>query len=214
MFQTIISALAVFVSTSIDYVIILTIILSQSQTKKNEGHVAGGLYLGTALLVIISLVAAFVLNYIPEEWMTGFLGLIPIILGIRVAIGKGKEEEEEEEEEGEEKEIVEKLESRKSTQMFWTIALITIASGGDNLGIYIPYFATLSGADIALVLIIFAIATAVLFFLGKRLSTIPFIHSTLEKYEKVIVPIVYIALGIFIMIENGTITKILQLIGG
>ena len=85
---------------------------------------------------------------------------------------------------------------------------------GDNLGIYIPYFATLSGADIALVLIIFAIATAVLFFLGKRLSTIPFIHSTLEKYEKVIVPIVYIALGIFIMIENGTITKILQLIGG
>lgn len=210
MFQTIISALAVFISTSIDYAVILTIILSQTRTKKNEGHVAGGLYLGTAILVIVSLVAAFVLNYIPEDWMIGFLGLIPLILGIRVAISRGKEEEEE----GEEKEIVEKLESRKSTQLFWTIALITIASGGDNLGIYIPYFATLSAGEIATALIIFAISTAVLFFLGKRLSTIPFIHSTLEKYEKLIVPIVYIALGVFIMIESGTIAKILQLIGG
>jgi cadmium resistance transport/sequestration family protein len=210
MFQTIISALAVFISTSIDYAVILTIILSQTRTRKNEGHVAGGLYLGTAILVIVSLVAAFVLNYIPEDWMIGFLGLIPLILGIRVAISRGKEEEEE----GEEKEIVEKLESRKSTQLFWTIALITIASGGDNLGIYIPYFATLSAGEIATALIIFAISTAVLFFLGKRLSTIPFIHSTLEKYEKLIVPIVYIALGVFIMIESGTIAKILQLIGG
>jgi len=210
MFQTIISALAVFISTSIDYAVILTIILSQTRTKKNEGHVAGGLYLGTAILVIVSLVAAFVLNYIPEDWMIGFLGLIPLILGIRVAISRGKEEEEE----GEEKEIVEKLESRKSTQLFWTIALITIASGGDNLGIYIPYFATLSAGEIATALIIFAISTAVLIFLGKRLSTIPFIHSTLEKYEKLIVPIVYIALGVFIMIESGTIAKILQLIRG
>lgn len=165
MFQTIISALAVFISTSIDYAVILTIILSQTRTRKNEGHVAGGLYLGTAILVIVSLVAAFVLNYIPEDWMIGFLGLIPLILGIRVAISRGKEEEEE----GEEKEIVEKLESRKSTQLFWTIALITIASGGDNLGIYIPYFATLSAGEIATALIIFAISTAVLFFSWKEI---------------------------------------------
>jgi cadmium resistance transport/sequestration family protein len=208
--QTIISALAVFVSTSIDYVIILTIIFAQARTRKSTGHIAGGLYLGTGFLVMVSLVAAFVLNYVPEEWMIGFLGLIPLFLGIRVAIKGGEEEEEE----GEENEIVEKLESRKSTQLFWTIALITIASGGDNLGIYIPYFATLSGSEIAVVLIIFAISTAVLCFLGNTLSTIPFISKTLEKYERIIVPIVYIALGIFIMLESGTIARILELIGG
>lgn len=209
MIQTIISALAVFVSTSIDYVIILTIIFAQARTRKSTGHIVGGLYLGTAFLVTVSLVAAFALNYVPEEWMIGFLGFIPLFLGIRVAIKGGKEEEESEEDE-----IVEKLESRKSTQLFWTIALITIASGGDNLGIYIPYFATLSGSDIAVVLTIFAISTAVLCFLGKTLSAIPFISKTLEKYERMIVPIVYIALGIFIMLESGTIARILELVGG
>src|SRR5690606_2841600 len=126
-----------------------------------------------------------------EDWMIGFLGLIPLILGIRVAIKGGKEEKEEEE--GEENEIVEKLESRKSTQLFWTIALITIASGGDNLGIYIPYFATLSGSETAIMLLVFVIPTAALSFLGKKLSTTPLISHTLEKYERIIVPVVYIA---------------------
>jgi cadmium resistance protein CadD (predicted permease) len=71
---------------------------------------------------------AFALHLIPQEWLTGFLGLIPLAIGIKVALSK------EETEEGEAEEIVEKLEARKSTQLFWTIALITIASGGDNLG--------------------------------------------------------------------------------
>ncbi len=211
MTQTIISALLVFISTSIDYVIILTILFSMSRTRKSIGHVVGGLYLGTAFLVTASLVAAFALNYVPEDWMIGFLGLIPLILGIRVAIKGGKEEKEEEE--GEENEIVEKLESRKSTQLFWTIALITIASGGDNLGIYIPYFATLSGSEIAIMLLVFVISTAALSFLGKKLSTIPLISQTLEKYERIIVPVVYIALGIFIMLESRTFAKIFELIG-
>ena len=48
------------------------------------------------LLVGASLVAAYVVNFVPEEWMVGLLGLIPIYLGIRFAIvGEGEEEEEE-----------------------------------------------------------------------------------------------------------------------
>ncbi|BDZ72257.1 hypothetical protein GCM10025861_27740 (plasmid) [Methanobacterium petrolearium] len=69
----------------------------------------------------------YVLNFIPQDWIIGLLGLIPIFLGIRVAF-VGEEEEEEEE-------VVEKLESRGTNRLFWTVALITIASGGDNLGI-------------------------------------------------------------------------------
>ena len=42
----------------------------------------------------------------PEEWMVGLLGLIPIYLGIRFAIvGEGEEEEEE---------IIERLEQSKA----------------------------------------------------------------------------------------------------
>ncbi|HGW2881586.1 TPA: CadD family cadmium resistance transporter [Enterococcus faecium] len=203
MLQNILSALAVYISTSIDYLFILLIFFSQNHTKKGLRQIFFGQYLGTGILVAISLFAAYVLNFIPQDWIIGLLGLIPIYLGIRVAfVG------EEEEEEGE---VVEKLGSRGTNRLFWTVSLITIASGGDNLGIYIPFFTSLSFSEIVTSLIVFAISVAVLCYISYKFAKISFVSETLEKYERIIVPIVFIGLGIFIMIENGTIQTILDL---
>jgi len=201
--QIIFSAIAVYISTSIDYLFILLIIFSQAYTQKGLRQIYFGQYLGTGILVAISLFAAYVLNFIPQDWMIGLLGLIPIYLGIRVAMGS--------EEEAEEEEVVEKLESRGSNRLFWTVALITIASGGDNLGIYIPYFTSLSVSEIVIAIVVFALSIAVLCYISYRLAKISFVSETLEKYERIIVPIVFIGLGIFIMLENGTIQTIFGL---
>lgn len=48
------------------------------------------------MLVAFSLFAAYVLNLIPEDWIIGLLGLIPLYLGIRIAF-KGEQDEDEEE---------------------------------------------------------------------------------------------------------------------
>ena len=203
MLQTIFSAIAVYISTSIDYLFILLIIFSQAYTQKGLRQIYFGQYLGTGILVAISLFAAYVLNFIPQDWMIGLLGLIPIYLGIRVAMGS--------EEEAEEEEVVEKLEARGSNRLFWTVALITIASGGDNLGIYIPYFTSLSVSEIVIAIVVFALSIAVLCYISYRLAKISFVSETLEKYERIIVPIVFIGLGIFIMLENGTIQTLFGL---
>ena len=203
MLQSIFSAIAVYISTSIDYLFILLIIFSQSHTRKGMRHIIWGQYLGTSVLVAVSLFAAYVLNFIPQDWIIGLLGLIPIYLGIRVAV-IGEEEEEEEE-------VVEKLESRGTSRLFWTVALITIASGGDNLGIYIPYFTSLAFSEILIALVVFVISIAILCFISYKLAKISFVSVTLEKYERIIVPIVFIGLGIFILVENGTIQTLLGL---
>jgi len=200
--QSIFSAIAVYISTSIDYLFILLIIFSQSHTQKGIRHIFWGQYLGTGILVAVSLFAAYVLNFIPQDWIIGLLGLIPIYLGIRVAV-IGEEEEEEEEE------VVEKLESRGTSRLFWTVALITIASGGDNLGIYIPYFTSLAFSEILIALVVFVISIAILCFISYKLAKISFVSETLEKYERIIIPIVFIGLGIFILVENGTIQTLL-----
>ncbi|MFS1234648.1 CadD family cadmium resistance transporter [Enterococcus lactis] len=202
MLQSIFSAIAVYISTSIDYLFILLIIFSQSHTKKGLRQIFWGQYLGTGILVAVSLFAAYVLNFIPQDWIIGLLGLIPIYLGIRVAV-IGEEEEEEEEE------VVEKLESRGTSRLFWTVALITIASGGDNLGIYIPYFTSLAFSEILIALVVFVISIAILCFISYKLAKISFVSETLEKYERIIIPIVFIGLGIFILVENGTIQTLL-----
>ncbi|GAA0361598.1 hypothetical protein GCM10008932_12750 [Alkalibacterium iburiense] len=132
MIRTIVSAAGVFVSTSIDYLFILIILFAQKNYGTQKGQIYTGQFLGTGILVGASLVAVYFVNFLPEQWMIGLLGFIPIYLGIRFAI-IGEEDEEEEE-------IIHKLEERGSNRLFWTVTLLTIASGGDNLSIYIPYF--------------------------------------------------------------------------
>ena len=203
--QTIISAIGVYISTSIDYLIVLIILFAQLSQNKQKWHIYAGQYLGTGLLVGVSLVAAYVVNFVPEAWMVGLLGLIPIYLGIRFAIvGEGEEEEEEE--------IIERLEQSKATQLFWTVTLLTIASGGDNLGIYIPYFASLDWAQTLVALLVFAIGVIIFCELSRVLSSIPLISETIEKYKRIIVPLVFIPLGLYIMYESGTIETFLNFI--
>ncbi|MEN2181057.1 CadD family cadmium resistance transporter [Streptococcus pneumoniae] len=200
--QTIISAIGVYISTSIDYLIILIILFAQLSQNKQKWHIYAGQYLGTGLLVGASLVAAYVVNFVPEEWMVGLLGLIPIYLGIRFAIvGEDAEEEEEE--------IIERLEQSKANQLFWTVTLLTIASGGDNLGIYIPYFASLDWSQTLVALLVFVIGIIIFCEINRVLSSIPLIFETIEKYERIIVPLVFILLGLYIMYENGTIETFL-----
>ena len=203
--QTIISAIGVYISTSIDYLIVLIILFAQISQNKQKWHIYAGQYLGTGLLVGVSLVAAYVVNFVPEAWMVGLLGLIPIYLGIRFAIvGEGEEEEEEE--------IIERLEQSKANQLFWTVTLLTIASGGDNLGIYIPYFASLDWSQTLVALLVFAIGIIIFCELSRVLSSIPLISETIEKYERIIVPSVFIPLGLYIMYESGTIETFLNFI--
>ncbi|CTJ27390.1 CadD family cadmium resistance transporter [Streptococcus pneumoniae] len=200
--QTIISAIGVYISTSIDYLIILIILFAQLSQNKQKWHIYAGQYLGTGLLVGASLVAAYVVNFVPEEWMVGLLGLIPIYLGIRFAIvGEDAEEEEEE--------IIERLEQSKANQLFWTVTLLTIASGGDNLGIYIPYFASLDWSQTLVALLVFVIGIIIFCEISRVLSSIPLIFETIEKYERIIVPLVFILLGLYIMYENDTIETFL-----
>lgn len=204
--QTIISAIGVYISTSIDYLIVLIILFAQLSQNKQKWHIYAGQYLGTGLLVGVSLVAAYVVNFVPEAWMVGLLGLIPIYLGIRFAIvGEGEEEEEEEE-------TIERLEQSKANQLFWTVTLLTIASGGDNLGIYIPYFASLDWAQTLVALLVFAIGVIIFCKLSQVLSSIPLISETIEKYTRIIVPLVFIPLGLYIMYESGTIETFLNFI--
>ncbi|HGK0499026.1 TPA: CadD family cadmium resistance transporter [Streptococcus pneumoniae] len=200
--QTIISAIGVYISTSIDYLIILIILFAQLSQNKQKWHIYAGQYLGTGLLVGASLVAAYVVNFVPEEWMVGLLGLIPIYLGIRFAIvGEDAEEEEEE--------IIQRLEQSKANQLFWIVTLLTIASGGDNLGIYIPYFASLDWSQTLVALLVFVIGIIIFCEISRVLSSIPLIFETIEKYERIIVPLVFILLGLYIMYENGTIETFL-----
>lgn len=158
--------------------------------------VVWGQYLGTTALIIVSLLAAFGLSFVPQDWIIGLLGLVPIALGLRVAFKK--------EEEAEEDEVMDS--ARKYRSVILSMALLTIASGGDNIGVYVPLFSSLTAPKILVTVVVFYILVAVLCLASYRLANFKYVRETIEKYERIIVPVVLIGLGIMILSENGTFT--------
>ena len=86
MFQTIVTAAILYIATALDLLVILLMFFARAKTRKEYRDIYIGQYVGSVALIVISLFFAFVLNYVPEKWILGLLGLIPIYLGIKVAI--------------------------------------------------------------------------------------------------------------------------------
>ena len=136
MIPTILTAAAVYVATGIDYLIIL--ILLFSQIKKGQAkHIWIGQYIGTAIIIAASLLVALGITWlVPQQWILGLLGLIPLLLGIKIWI-KGEEEEEE-------SNILSLFSSNRFNQLYLTVTFIVLASSADDFSIYIPYFTALN----------------------------------------------------------------------
>mgnify|MGYP001770233142 CR=1 FL=1 len=196
MITTILTAAVVYVATGIDYLVILILLFSQIK-KGQEKHIWIGKYIGTILVIGASLVVALgVANLIPQQWVIGILGLLPLYLGIKIWI-KGEEDEDE-------GKILSIFSSGRFNQLWVSVTFIVLASSADDFSIYVPYFTTLNATELVVTIIVILIMIGVLLYAGYRLAHLNFVEEKIEKYQRWIVPIVFIALGIYIMFENGT----------
>ncbi|UOH68032.1 CadD family cadmium resistance transporter [Staphylococcus epidermidis] len=204
MIQTIVTAAILYIATAVDLLVILLIFFAKAKTKKEYRDIYIGQYVGSVALIVISLFFAFVLNYVPEKWILGLLGLIPIYLGIKVAIYGDSDGEERAKKE---------LNEKGLSKLVGTIAIVTIAScGADNIGLFVPYFVTLSVTNLLITLFVFLILIFFLVFAAQKLANIPGVGEIVEKFGRWIMAVIYIALGLFIIIENDTIQTILGFI--
>ena len=204
MIQTIVTAAILYIATALDLLVILLMFFARAKTRKEYRDIYIGQYVGSVALIVISLFFAFVLNYVPEKWILGLLGLIPIYLGIKVAIYGDSDGEERAKKE---------LNEKGLSKLVGTVAIVTIAScGADNIGLFVPYFVTLSVTNLFITLFVFLILIFFLVFTAQKLANIPGVGEIVEKFSRWIMAVIYIALGLFIIIENGTIGTILRFI--
>ena len=85
----------------------------------------------------------------------------------------------------------------------WTVAGVTFANGGDNIGVYVPVFVTVGTGAIVAYSIVFLALVAVLVLLAKFVATRRPIAEILERWEHVLFPLVLIGLGVVILVEGG-----------
>lgn len=217
MISVITTAFISFVSTNVDDLFVLMLFYTQVSSTMKKRHIVIGQYLGIGTLIIISVVCALGITVFPHEY-AGLLGLVPIYLGIKMYIDHKKKVNDSDKMIHENYEPGESTDVQKNCLVNFAgnfinpsvvkVAAVTIANGADNIGIYIPVFASMSIADILITVIIFLFLVALWCFVSTRLAEYPFIERNIKKNKYIFVPVVFIGLGIFILIESGTISFI------
>ena len=195
MIQNVITSIILYSGTAVDLLIILMLFFAKRKSRKDIINIYLGQFLGSVSLILLSLLFAFVLNYIPSKEILGLLGLIPIFLGLKVLLLGDSDGE-----------AIAKDGLRKDNKnLIFLVAMITFAScGADNIGVFVPYFTTLNLANLIVALLTFLVMIYLLVFSAQKLAQVPSVGETLEKYSRWFIAVVYLGLGMYILIENNS----------
>lgn len=204
MIQNVVTSIILYSGTAVDLLIILMLFFAKRKSRKDIINIYLGQFLGSVSLILLSLLFAFVLDYIPSKEILGLLGLIPIFLGLKVLLLGDSDGEA----------IANEGLSKDNKNLIFLVAMITFAScGADNIGVFVPYFTTLNLANLIVALLTFLVMIYLLVFSAQKLAQVPSVGETLEKYSRWFIAVVYLGLGIYILIENDSFDMLWTVLG-
>ena len=195
--STLAQAFVLFVVTNIDHLMLLTLwFVHGHQRPGTTLRICAGQYLGfgaiLAATVILNLISGFV---IPEAQLH-LLGLIPLILGVKAGIGEILERRESNDSRDAQS-AESKLEGKPVS--VGAVALVTIANGGDEIGVYLPVFALSAWWQVAMFCAVFLVLAGALLALAWFITGRLGLAEVLERFEAVLFPSVLILLGVLIL---------------
>jgi cadmium resistance protein CadD (predicted permease) len=179
-----------FVSTNFDSLLLLVPWFGASRIEVREIFL--GYLLGVSSILAVSWVASSIVELAPARFV-GWLGLLPIGLGV---VGLAQQLRGESAPDSE----------RPRPGGPLAIALLTISLGGDNLSVFIPLFAETPHSLDSVIVLITLVSAVAWGLLAERLSRAQSIGSALERWGPRLMPLLLIALGLFILLDTSTDT--------
>ncbi len=179
MFVVLAGAIAVFAATNLDGLVLLTLVFGVPNVRARS--VVAAQYLGLTALIAISAVAAAGLFFVPRRWI-GLAGIVPVVLGARMLLGRQFGPD------------------AKPPLTTAGIAALVIADGVDNVSVYTPTVRAIGPALAVAYIAIFYVLAALWCAAAWWLSRRPRIAATIDRWSHVIVPVVFIVVGVALVV--------------
>ena len=193
--SSILQAIGLFIATNIDDIVILSLFFGRGQGQPGTTRrILAGQYLGFLGILGAAVAAAFGAQVLLPEAILPYFGLIPLGFGLWAAWQAWRNRGQDDDDEAQ-------LEGKRVS--VWTVAAVTFANGGDNIGVYVPVFVSVSWSAVLAYCIVFLLLVAALVFLAKWISSRKPIAEALERWEHILFPAVLIGLGIVILVSGG-----------
>jgi cadmium resistance protein CadD (predicted permease) len=206
---TLMTGTAVAFATTFDDNLYLTLFFGKVNRTFCPRHVVIGEYLGFTALIGVSLVG-FLGGLVISEQLLGLLGFLPIAIGLSQLLKR--------EDDGDVIHTVSSSlktpQARRTPQKpFWAtlkdpqtyrVSMVTIANGGNNIGIYVPLFATSTLPSLSVIVSICYATIGLWCFLSYRLTRQPAIAFVIARYARKVFPFVLMWIGLRIVMDNGS----------
>ena len=184
-------AIGLFLVTNIDDIIILSLFFARGTGRRGTtARIAAGQYLGFGAILVTAVAVALGADLFLPDSAIAYFGLVPLLLGLFAAWRAWRGDDDDDD-----------VPDRPISAL--TVAAVTFANGGDNIGVYVPVFLTVGTGAVVVYSIVFLLLVAVLVLVARFVATREPIAEVLERWEHVLFPTVLIALGVFIMVEGG-----------
>ncbi|WP_298634422.1 cadmium resistance transporter [uncultured Mobiluncus sp.] len=195
--STLAQAFVLFVVTNIDHLMLLTLwFVHGHQRPGTTLRICAGQYLGFSAILAATAILNLISGFVIPEAQLHLLGLIPLILGVKAGIGEILERRESNDSRDAQS-AESKLEGKPVS--VGAVALVTIANGGDEIGVYLPVFALSAWWQVALFCAVFLMLAGALLALAWFITGRLGLAEVLERFEAVLFPSVLILLGVLIL---------------
>jgi cadmium resistance protein CadD (predicted permease) len=171
---------AAFAATNLDDLFLLVAWFAAGRAPARA--IVLGQYLGIGALFAASVAASLLALAAPAAHLA-WLGLVPIIVAARMLAKPDREDDVPE------------------APGVLPVAAVTVANGADNLGVYIPLFATSAATQIAVYGAVFAGMTALWCAAASWLVRHPAAGAPLRRHGPKAVPLVLIGIGLWILLR-------------
>jgi cadmium resistance protein CadD (predicted permease) len=186
-------AVGMFAVTNVDDLVVLTLLFGRAPHRAGALGVVAGQYLGFAGILVASVAGAAGTDLLPRS-VVAYLGLLPLALGSRAGWRLWSRRHEN---------AAQDATPPASGVGLLTVATVTFANGGDNIGVYLPLFATTSAANEASYCIVFLVMVGLWCAAGRCLATRRPVAEALSRWGHIVLPVVLLAIGALILVEGG-----------
>lgn len=184
-------AVGLFLVTNIDDVIVLSLFFARGAgAPGTTRRIITGQYIGFGAILAVSVLVALGASAFLSEDAVAYFGLVPLLLGLYAAWQAWRNRGDDDDDSG-------------KAVAVWTVAAVTFANGGDNIGVYVPVFLAVGTGAIAVYAVVFLVLVAALVFVARFVATRRPIAELLERWESVLFPLVLVGLGLVILLEGG-----------
>ena len=175
-------AAGMFAVTNVDDLVLLALFFARA---KSPWRVVTGQYLGFTGILAVAVVGALGASLLPEHFRP-WLGLIPLALGLKAAwsLWRGPDDEDDPD----------------TAPGVLAMAGVTLANGGDNIGVYVPVFAVADSLWVYVV--VFLVLVGVWCLAGWFLASRPVVARALAKWGHIALPVVLIAIGLLVLFSG------------